>query len=318
MAQFRKATLASLGLLAGLAAPAALAQAPGPPQAAAPQAQAAAPQASEIRIGLVYRPAPAPSSYDAQAAPEDEGLAGAKLAIQDNTTTGRFVRQSYALDAVALGTAAPGEAPPQSPVEAARGLVAKGLRFIVLALSADEVLAVADALKGSGVTLFNAAAPDDRLRGTDCRADVFHVAPSRAMQTDALAQFLAFMRWRKLFLITGPQDGDKLWAEAMKRSAKKFGLQISAERPWTFGPLARARGDTPTRAEALVFTRGLDYDVAVVADEPAISAITCRSTPSIRGPSSARRGSSRPPGTRRSRSGAPPRPRTASAASPAG
>jgi ABC transporter substrate binding protein (PQQ-dependent alcohol dehydrogenase system) len=260
MAQFRTATI-TLGLLAALAgSPAALAQAPAAPVAAAPQA-------SEIRIGLIYRPAPAPSSYDAQAAPEDEGLAGAKLAIQDNTTTGRFVRQSYALDAVALGTAAPGEAPPQGPVEAARGLVEKGLRFIVLALPADEVLAVADALKGSGVVLFNAAAPDDRLRGTDCRSDVFHIAPSRAMQTDALAQFLAFMRWRKLFLITGPQDGDKSWAEAMKRSAKKFGLQVSAERPWTFGPLARARGDTPTRAEALVFTRGLDYDVAVVADE---------------------------------------------------
>ncbi|MGX7703347.1 ABC transporter substrate-binding protein [Methylobacterium sp. Gmos1] len=259
MAQFRTATVA-LALVTALAgSPAALAQAPAAP--------AAAPQASEIRIGLIYRPAPAPSSYDAQAAPEDEGLAGAKLAIQDNATTGRFVRQSYALDAVALTAAGPGEAPPQGPVEAARGLAQKGLRFIVLALPADEVLAVADALQGSGVVLFNAAAPDDRLRGTDCRADVFHVAPSRAMQTDALAQFLAFMRWRKLFLITGPQDGDRLWAEAMKRSAKKFGLQIGAERPWTFGPLARARGDTPTRAEALVFTRGLDYDVAVVADE---------------------------------------------------
>jgi ABC transporter substrate binding protein (PQQ-dependent alcohol dehydrogenase system) len=259
MAQFRTATLAALGLLASLGgAPAARAQQQAPASPAA---------ASEIRIGLVYRPVPAPSSYDAQAAPEDEGLAGARLAIQDNTTTGRFVRQSYALDAVALRPAAPGETAPQSPVDAARGLVEKGLRFIVLALPADEVLAVADALKGSGTVLFNAAAPDDRLRGADCRSDVFHVAPSRAMQTDALAQFLAFMRWRKLFLITGPQDGDKLWAEAMKRSAKKFGLQISAERPWTFGPLARARGDTPTRAEALVFTRGLDYDVAVVADE---------------------------------------------------
>ncbi|AWN54773.1 ABC transporter substrate-binding protein [Methylobacterium sp. 17Sr1-1] len=260
MAQFRTATL-TLGLIAALA---------GPPPALAQQAPSplpAAAQTAEIRIGLIYRPAPAPSSYDAQAAPEDEGLAGAKLAIQDNTTTGRFVRQSYALDAVALKAAAPGEAPPQSPVEAARGLVERGLRFIVLAIPADEVLAVADALKGSGTILFNAAAPDDRLRGTDCRSDVFHVAPSRAMQTDALAQFLAFMRWRKLFLITGPQDGDTLWAAAMKRSAKKFGLQISAERPWTFGPLARARGDTPTRAEALVFTRGLDYDVAVVADE---------------------------------------------------
>ena len=275
MVSFRKRALAPLGLLVALtAAPgpwavAAQAQAPDmqAPAPAPPTAQPAAPKAAEIRIGLIYRPAPAPSSYDAQAAPEDEGLAGANLAIRDNTTTGRFVGQSYALDAVALGTTAPGAPPPQSPVDAARELAAKGLRFIVLALPADEMLAVADALKGSGVVLFNASAPDDRLRGADCRADIFHVAPSRAMQTDALAQFLAFMRWRKLFLITGPQDGDKLWAEALKRSAKKFGLQITAERPWTFGPLARARGDTPTRSEALVFTRGLDYDVAVVADE---------------------------------------------------
>jgi ABC-type branched-subunit amino acid transport system substrate-binding protein len=281
MAQFRTATI-TLGLLAALAgSPAALAQAPAAPVAAAPQA-------SEIRIGLIYRPAPAPSSYDAQAAPEDEGLAGAKLAIQDNTTTGRFVRQSYALDAVALGTAAPGEAPPQGPVEAARGLVEKGLRFIVLALPADEVLAVADALKGSGVVLFNAAAPDDRLRGTDCRSDVFHIAPSRAMQTDALAQFLAFMRWRKLFLITGPQDGDKSWAEAMKRSAKKFGLQVSAP-----GPSGRWRGPAATPRPG---PRRSSSPVASTTTSPwwrtrrGISATTCRSTPSIRGPWSAPRG----------------------------
>jgi len=53
----------------------------------------------------------------------------------------------------------------------------------------------------------------------------------------------------------------------MRNSARKFGLKITAEKPWTFGPLAKARGDTPTRAEAMVFTRGLDYDMAVVADE---------------------------------------------------
>ena len=249
-------------LLSGTAPPAA-AQAP-----AAPPAEAPAPAgAAEIRIGLIHRPQDAPSSYDAQAVPTDEGVAGARMAVRDNNASGSFLKLHYALEEVALATPSPGEPPPQDPVAAARALAGKGVRFIVLALPAPEVLAVADALKDSGVVLFNAAAPDDRLRAADCRANVFHVAPSRAMQTDALVQFLAFMRWRKLFLIVGPQEGDRLWAEALKRSAKKFGLQISAERPWTFGPLARARGDTPTRAEALVFTRGLDYDVAVVADE---------------------------------------------------
>ena len=32
--------------------------------------------------------------------------------------------------------------------------------------------------------------PDDRLRLDDCRANVFHIMPSRAMKADALAQYL--------------------------------------------------------------------------------------------------------------------------------
>ncbi len=71
----------------------------------------------------------------------------------------------------------------------------------------------------------------------------------------------------KVFLIVGPTEADKAYAEAVRNSARKFGLKITAEKPWTFGPLAKARGDTPTRAEAMVFTRGLDYDMALVADE---------------------------------------------------
>jgi len=259
--------LAASGLLALTALPA-LAQEPAARTDGAAPARDEAPKpaqapALETRIGLIYRPQPVPSSYDAEAAPEDEAVAGARMGITDNNTTGRFTRQTYVLDEVALGEGGPGA------VEAAKGLVGKGVRFLVLALPADELLAVADGVKGQGVVLLNAAAPDDRLRGADCRKDVFHVAPSRAMQTDALAQFFTFMRWRKLFLIVGPNPGDRLYADAWKRSATKFGLKITAEKPWTFGPLARARGDTPTRAEAMIFTRGVDYDIAIVADEAA-------------------------------------------------
>ncbi len=122
-------------------------------------------------------------------------------------------------------------------------------------------------MKDTGTVVLNAGASDDRLRGADCRANVFHILPSRAMLTDALAQYLTVMRWRKLFLIVGPTDADKAYADAVRNSARKFALKITAEKPWTFGPLAKARGDTPTRAEAMVFTRGLDYDMAIVADE---------------------------------------------------
>lgn len=229
------------------------------PQAAL--AQQSAPQPIDTQIGLIYRPQPAPSSYDAEAAPEDEGLAGAKMGIADNNTTGRFTKQTYALDDIALSDDRP------DAVAAAKELVAKGVRYLVLALPAEAVLAVADAVKQSGAVVLNAGAPDDRLRGTDCRANVFHILPSRAMLTDALAQYLTLMRWRKIFLIVGPTDADKAYADAVRNSARKFALKITAEKPWTFGPLAKARGDTPTRAEAMVFTRGLDYDMAIVADE---------------------------------------------------
>ncbi|MCJ2043350.1 ABC transporter substrate-binding protein [Methylobacterium sp. J-078] len=234
--------------------------APASAQEPASSAVASAIPPSETQIGLIYRPEPAPSSYDAEAVPEDEGVAGARMAVKDNNNTGRFTKQTYVLNEVALDAQA-------SAVDAARDLAGRGIRYLVVALPAAELLAIADALKGQGVTIFNIAAPDDRLRGADCRSNVFHVLPSRAMQTDALAQFFTLMRWRKMFLIVGPQENDRLYADAFKTSAKKFNLKINAEKPWTFGPLAKARGDTPTRSEAMVFTRGLDYDIAVVADE---------------------------------------------------
>jgi len=227
----------------------------------AARAQQPPPQPVDTHIGLIWRPQPAPSSYDAEAAPEDEGLAGAKMGIADNNTTGRFTKQTYALDEVTLTDDKP------DPVAAAKDLLAKGVRYLILALPADAVLEVSDAVKDTGAVVLNAGASDDRLRGADCRANVFHILPSRAMLTDALAQYLTVMRWRKIFLIVGPTDADKAYADAVRNSARKFALKITAEKPWTFGPLAKARGDTPTRAEAMVFTRGLDYDMAIVADE---------------------------------------------------
>jgi ABC transporter substrate binding protein (PQQ-dependent alcohol dehydrogenase system) len=212
------------------------------------------------QIGILYRPQEAPASYDAEAVPEDEGVAGARMGIADDNTTGRFMKQSFALEEKALSAEA-------DPVAAAKELTAKGSRYRVLTLPADQVLKVADAVKETGAVVFNAGAPDDRLRGADCRANVFHILPSRAMLTDALAQYLTVMRWRKIFLIVGPTDADKAYADSVRNSARKFNIKITADKPWTFGPLAKARGDTPTRAEAMVFTRGLDYDMAVVADE---------------------------------------------------
>src|SRR5215212_9923433 len=216
----------------------------------------------EIRIAYLSPQPPPPPLYELEAVPQDEGLAGGELAVRDNNTTGGITGYRFRLQATWL---AEGE----DPVAKAKDLVAQNTSILALNLPAPQLLAVADALKGQDVLLFNVSAPDDDLRGAECRENLLHVAPSRAMLTDALAQFLAHKRWRKILLVVGPQLGDRLYAEAMKRSIKKFGLVLSAEKAWTFGPLARAKGDSPTTAEALVFTRGVDYDVALVADEAA-------------------------------------------------
>jgi ABC transporter substrate binding protein (PQQ-dependent alcohol dehydrogenase system) len=221
---------------------------------------ARAQDAVEIRVGFIARAILSSNAYEVDAVPEDEGLAGARMGIRDDNTTGAFTGQTFVLDEAVLDEGA-------NAAEAARAIAERGARFITLNLPASDVLAVADALKDRPVVLFNAGAPDDRLRGADCRANVMHTAASRAMLTDALAQFLAFKRWRKLFLIVGPQEGDRRYADSVKRSARKFGLVIAAEKPWEFGPLARAKADSPSTAEALVFTRGVDYDIAIVADE---------------------------------------------------
>ena len=118
--------------------------------------------------------------------PADLGLAGARLATEDNNTTGRFMGQEFTLEEVT--------APPEEAVAALEALLGQGVRFVATLADADTTLALADAA-GDRALILNALAPDDRLRGADCRANLLHLAPSRSMLTDALAQYLAVKRW---------------------------------------------------------------------------------------------------------------------------
>jgi ABC transporter substrate binding protein (PQQ-dependent alcohol dehydrogenase system) len=147
--------------------------------------------------------------------PPDEGIAGGQLSIRDNNTTGKFLEQEFSLKALSV--------PPDGDAMAAlQALLREGLQFVILNVPAETLLQMADAARGSDVLLFNAGAPDDRLRDTDCRGNVLHIAPSRAMLADALAQYLIWKRWRDWFLVTGRREGDRQFASALKNAAKKF------------------------------------------------------------------------------------------------
>ena len=191
------------------------------------------------------------------------GLAGATLGLDDDNTTGRLQGQSFALVDVPVR-------PSADVVAALEGLATKGVKLVMTDLPAAAVLKLADAGRAHGMTIFNLAAPDDSLRQQDCRNDLVHVAPSRAMLADAVGQYLVWKKWTRWFLVYGSHPEDKLLADAYRRAAKRFGAKIVAEKisPDTGGSRETDSGVVQTQQQMPVLTQGApDYDVLVAADE---------------------------------------------------
>ena len=192
----------------------------------------------------------------------DDGVEGARQGIRDNNTTGRFTGQAFELVHRPLAAGA-------DPAAALRDLHGQGLRLFLVNLTAPELLALADLPEAHDSLLFNIGAPDDRLRVSDCRPNLLHTAPSRAMRADALGQYLAWKRWTRWFLVVGPTPGDQAYADALRRAAKRFGAKIVVEKPWTFeaGASRTDSGHFNEQQEANAFTQVADYDILLVADE---------------------------------------------------
>ena len=64
------------------------------------------------------------------------------------------------------------------------------------------------------VIIFNVRAKNDSLRNENCRKNFFHIPPSYSILSDALTQYLVKKRWNKWFLVIGPSEKDRLYAEA--------------------------------------------------------------------------------------------------------
>jgi ABC transporter substrate binding protein (PQQ-dependent alcohol dehydrogenase system) len=198
---------------------------------------------------------------------ENDGMAGARLAIEDNNTTGRFLNQHFTLEEVRLK--------PDDDVAKAAVALAGHNGFIIADLPADALLKAADALRDRGTVLLNAGAIDDRLREQDCRANVIHVAPTRTMLADALAQYLVWKQWKRWLLVAGSHDTDKLYADAFRRAATRFGAKIVQERTFedTGGARRTDSGVTLIQRQMPVFTQQAPaYDVLVAADESEVFA----------------------------------------------
>ncbi|MGU9855541.1 ABC transporter substrate-binding protein [Pseudomonas sp. LF245] len=209
----------------------------------------------QVQIGyLGYRPDPGPLLSNVIPEPADAGLRGAALAIIDSNSTGAFLNQRYSLTDATVDS-------PEALLAAAQHQHEQGLRLFVVNAPAASLRQLSAALPDS--LLFNAGSPDDSLRSTACLGNVLHTLPSRAMLADALAQFLVVRKWQKALLIIGPTEDDQAYAAALRRAAKRFGVQLVAEKEWQFDNDQRrsAQADMP------LFTQTAEYDVVLVADE---------------------------------------------------
>jgi len=217
----------------------------------------------EIAIGYLRRAGVKPTLSMVEQPAENDGVAGARLASDDNNTTGKFLNQHFTLEEFRLKDG-------DDAANAAVALADRNIAFIITDLPADSLLKAADALRGRGAVLFNAGAIDDRLREEDCRANVIHVAPTRSMLADGLAQYLVWKQWKRWLMVVGSHDEDRRFAEALRRSAARFGAKIVQERVFedTGGARRTDSGVTLIQRQMPVFTQQAPvYDILVAADE---------------------------------------------------
>jgi len=143
-------------------------------------------------------------------------------------------------------------------------LKAAGVQHVLADLPAPalkQLVQLAPAALG-GAMVFNVGLDDDALRGEQCAAHLLHTLPSAQMRSDALGQYLAARNWRKVLLLQGPDPQDALQAQALLRSAQRYGLKIVQTRPFKLGTDPRERDLANTR----LLTGEREHEIVAVAD----------------------------------------------------
>jgi ABC transporter substrate binding protein (PQQ-dependent alcohol dehydrogenase system) len=222
----------------------------------------------EIKVGYLRLPESKVAISLLEVPPDNDGIAGARLATEDNNATGKFLNQRFLLEDVRLKET-------DDPATEVAALAGRGVSIVIADLPADALLKAADAGRKRGLVFFNASALDDRLREEDCRANVIHTAPTRSMLADGLAQYLVWKKWRRWLLVTGSHPKDKLYADALRRAATRFGAKVVQERVFedTGGARRTDSGLVQIQRQIPVFTQSAPgYDVLVAADESEVFA----------------------------------------------
>jgi ABC transporter substrate binding protein (PQQ-dependent alcohol dehydrogenase system) len=229
-------------------------------QDAQPPAQPAAPQ-QHVKIAFVQidgdpRYAPIRASDRIVLKSPEHPFAGAQVGIDEAAPLVRLLSTDFTLDHVAVKSSAEVAA---AVVQAADA----GTHFFLIDAPADAYRALAAAVHGRDVLLFNVSEPDDALRRELCAAELVHVYPSRAQLMDALVQYVVSRKWTNLLELRGPSPDDAATAAAFEHSVQKFGARIVAQKQFKPGTDPR---DREQNDPALLSAINRDFDVVFAAD----------------------------------------------------
>jgi len=153
-----------------------------------------------------------------------DGIDGASTGIVDANKTGRFFNYQLALSIIEV---------PQSGILSKEQLQnAASATALLLDLRSshfDDILKQLKQLDGHRL-LLNVTNHEDTIRRRYCDMPLLHVAPSFQMKADALGQWYKTKRLNDVFVLTGNEPEDKQFAQAFLQTAKKFKLNIVAEK----------------------------------------------------------------------------------------
>jgi ABC transporter substrate binding protein (PQQ-dependent alcohol dehydrogenase system) len=181
---------------------------------------------------------------------------GARAGLRAGRVLGRALKLKFALERAQGRTAA------ELLAGLERLMTDHGARVFLVDAPGEMVAELARRTRGRDLLLLNVSALDEELRREWCQPHLLHVAPSRDMLTDALAQYAVFKKWRDILLLQGPETEDGLLARSFARSARRFGARIVETRNFvpTNDPRQREQNNI------VLLTTGTDYDAVFVAD----------------------------------------------------
>lgn len=183
-----------------------------------------------VYLGREYEE-PLPLSY-AEEIVTDKGIQGARLMIKEANQAGGFVGHNFELVEAII--------PPDGDLIAkAKEVLADGDSFIIADLEPDDLLAVADLPEAKNSVIMNIRSSATKLRQEECRPNVFHVIPDWAMRADALAQYLAWKKWPRWYVLRRDTPEDQDYLAQVKRSAARFGAKVVNEQVYSLPPGAR-------------------------------------------------------------------------------